>query len=332
VCSVADVDQEKRGRGAGAGRGEDQVKWTANVGLDAIAVAGGERLPIQALEMLESLPAQAIGSMEASGAGCFRRIDDFDADLFATTIGRSLAAGDVRAEDLAGVVCAIDTHLEWPMVDAIRSLGVGRVALIQLGFQDCTSGAALWAAAQLLSGDDSARNVLLIFAAQHPRGTSRLSPGARLYSDGLVCALLRKDSYRYRMSAVDFYFDPLLHGYNGSTLSFAQNLRRSSQGLASVTRDVVPPPGELTDRDLLICTNGVSAHFDLLATLLRTPRSLVYDGNLAERGHAYACDNLISLSDANDEGRVHEGGRVCLISWSPIVSSAIRLEVGPAGP
>lgn len=302
------------------------MEQDAQVGLDAIAVLGGERVPIRDLERIEQLPPGATYPMLESGLGYFRRIDEFDEEKFARTVGETLTRGGLAAESLAGVVCVIDAHLEWPMVNALRSLGVGRLPLVQLGLQDCTSGAAFWTAAQLLARSDTAQDVLLIFAAQHPRETSRLTPGARVCSDGLACALVRKHHYRYRLAAVDFHFDLLMHGYNAKTLSFAQNLRRSSQGIVSVARAVLPQ-GKLSESDLVICTNGIAAHFDIVSSLLRVPRSLVYDGNLEERGHAYACDNLISLSDAEAGGRFQEGSRVCLLSWTPIVSSATLLEV-----
>jgi len=70
----------------------------------------------------------------------------------------------------------------------------------------------------------------------------------------------------------------------------------------------------------------------IFATQIGTPRSKLFDANIARFAHAYAADNLINLADAMALDGIEQGRHVLLLGTGPETWGGCVLRAAVAQP
>ena len=298
----------------------------ASAFVASIACDVGEAVRISSLSDTESASPSTIADLRKLGLEYYRRANRDPSAAIRATIESALSDAKRATTDIGAVACLISPHLHTALMAALQEIKIRAVPIVEIGLQDCSCGAAVWAATALLDGGVAKSHVLLVMAAEQAAGEKRLASGNdRVFSDAIVCSVISNVSGLYNIRANAFLSDPNMHPASGAQLNFGAQLKTSARNLRDVcSRVMTGQPGWNAD-DLIICTNANSSLFSIVSTLLDVPRWIVYDADLRNFAHTFWCDNFLAVHHAVTLGRM-TARRIVLLSWSPIVVSATLLE------
>lgn len=154
---------------------------------------------------------------------------------------------------------------------------------------------------------------------------SRLSQDSSLIvGDGAAsCVLSRQPSGLEVIDAFTIDDDRFLLGENKFD-RLSRQLKALTNAVGAAYERARVPARQIR---YLLATNGSKLLLSILARAAQIPIEHVYFGGLTKFGHAFSCDNLVSLRTMLSNNMVRYGDYVLLISWSPRVLGVAIIRV-----
>ena len=310
----------------------------ANRFLSGIAYSVDTPHPIESLRESEGISSEVLNELKGRGLRQFYRDTRTIPEMCMSTAEETLRLTGLKPEEIDLILLAT-SNADWvntldaetDLFSVFRKSGFIRTRLIGLSLQACSAfGEAACIADGLISGQNPARNVLVIFFGRKET-PSRLGPAAStVYSDGAASCIVSADKGCFEICASESLFNIHL-GAMGRLGNFDQFLG-GVQDLAEISRSVYERTGiQPQDISALFCTNGSLVHLRVMANAAKIPLERVYSEDVARFAHVYSCDNLISLKNYSNEKTLVPGSYYLLLGWSPhIFSAAILRYVGSA--
>lgn len=298
----------------------------ATVYLSGLAHELGTRTPLARID--EPTLREQLETLHRQGLRHCRVADRSVADLAAGSARRTLAA--VPPDTVDAVVFCTDTSPElsptaevWAFLDAV---GLPRTPATFVSGSGCGNlGPALTVArGMVLTGDRSA--VLVVTADRVRSGTRYLANGQTAMSDGAASCVVSTTSF-----GAGFELRALADScrVDIGTIAVTPILvaRATTQGIRAAVRGVTEPLSLATDdfRYLLTGNYGRSA-LEFLATSAGVPTDRVVTPLLADTGHCFAGDALITLSSLVDGDQIGDGDQALVLTVSPRSWSAAAVR------
>ncbi|MGF1431312.1 hypothetical protein [Kitasatospora sp. LaBMicrA B282] len=302
------------------------------VHLSAIAVELGARVPIADLDD-PSVTAE-VANLHAGGLRYCRVAEQDVVELAATAARRTLAAAGAPAVD--AVVHATDSpYRETATKDGwavLSGAGVPTAPTVAVGGSASANLAAALRVATGLLVAERLDTVLLVSADRITDGARYQPVGVTVLSDGAAACLISRTPHGpgYRVLGVSTAIQA--DAVEVSNSLKAANLVKLGVTAARERLLADLPEPERGFRHL------VTGHYSLatrtfLSRLCGLDLTAVHTPAVAEVGHSFSADLLLSLASLHEQGLVEPGDRVLVLATSPRSWSLIALEftTGPAG-
>ena len=299
--------------------------------ISGIAYSVGTSHCIESLQESEGISPEVLGDLKGRGLRNFYQDTRSIPEMCMAAAEATLRLMDLKPEEI-DVILLSTSNADWvntldaetALFTVFRKCGFIRTRLIGLSLQACSAlGETVRIAADLVSGQDPVKRVLLIIFGRKET-PSRLGPAAStVYSDGAASCIVSADKGGFEICASESLFNIHL-GAMGRLGNFDQFLG-GVQDLGEISRSVYRKAGiGPEDVKVLFCTNGSLVHLRVMANAAKIPSDRVYGKDVGRFAHVYSCDNLISLKNYSSEQILQPGSYYLLLGWSPhIVSGAI---------
>lgn len=308
----------------------------ANRYLSGVAYSVGTPCSIESLRESEGVSPEILNDLKGRGLRNFYQDTRSIPEMCMSTAEETLKLSGLKPEEIDLILLAT-SNADWvntldaetDLFSIFRKSGFIRTRLIGLSLQACSAfGEAVRIAADLTTGQNPAKNVLVILFGRKET-PSRLGPAAStVYSDGAASCIVSADKGNFEICASESLFNIHL-GAMGRLGNFDQFVG-GVQDITEISRGVFEKAGiQPEDISALFCTNGSLVHLRVMANAAKVAPDRVYSEDVARFAHVYSCDNLISLKNYSSEKTLAPGSYYLLLGWSPhIVSAAVLRYVG----
>jgi len=288
----------------------------APVHLSAIGYACGAPLPLR--DLAEPMPVDL--TLPEYGLATYRRSDEPGWRLAVAAAQRSLSAAP-HQPDLLVYVTETDQDPADGVARIADALGLPTVAHVSVGGHGCGNlGPALRLASDALAAGRCDR-VLLVLADRADQRPRVMTSGLSVFSDGSACCLVSREPVgagpRFTVDAVVTRSRVRPGTADWDMLHLAELAAECAEGIAEETGR---RPAAF-DHVLFANYRIVSQRF--FASALRGPQDRLLVGPVAELGHCFSADLLITLDQYAD--RITPGGHVLASAIGPHSWSAIAI-------
>lgn len=306
---------------------------SAAIGLSGLSYVSGPTEPLGDWGVRTGLASDVLRQLSQAGLKVVARKPDDDRAALAECMSAAVAQASLRPGDIAAI-CFAPPSIEWARADeadlfeALAAAGFGRVPVIGIGLQGC---GAIGAVLEIASGLAFRRQgaVLLVLSALPRDGAGFDARSLRLFSCGAACAVLAPDAGTFRVLATETVSDVglALGRFQGAAAAAFQD---SWHLLRAVVGELMSAANCTAGEIAHVCGSNVNQQALLaIAMAAGVPHQRVWAGGLAELGHLYSADALISLARLERSGRLHAGERVLVVGWSEWVIGGAVLEYSP---
>lgn len=245
----------------------------------------------------------------------------------------AVAQAGLRPGDITAI-CFAPPSFDWSrdaeadLFEALDRSDFRRLPVISLGLQGC---GAIGAAIEVASGLVLRRGgpVLIVLSALPRGGASFDAAAMRLFSCGVACAVLVPGARPFRVLAAATTSDVALAVGNFREVETAA-FQDSWHLLRAAIGDLLTAAGSEARDIAFVCGSNVNEQALMaIAMAAGVPRERVWAGGLAELGHLYSADALISLARLERSGNLRAGDRILVVGWSEWVISGTVLEYSP---
>lgn len=303
--------------------------------ISGIAYSMGTPVCIESLKESEGVSQEVLNELRDRGLRIFFQDKRSIPEMCMATAEETLKLTGLKPEEI-DVILLSTSNADWvntldaetELFTVFRKSGFIRMRLIGLSLQACSAfGEAARIAADLISGQNPVKRVLLIIFGRQET-PKRLGPAAStVYSDGAASCIV-SDQGDFEICVSESLFNIHL-GAMGRLGNFDQFVG-GVQDLGEISRSVYRKAGIGPENiQALFCTNGSLVHLRVMANAAKVPADRVYSADVSRFAHVYSCDNLISLKNYSGEQALEPGSFYLLLGWSPhIVSAAILRYAG----
>lgn len=304
-----------------------------NVRLAGLSYIAGPTESIEDWSAREGLAPDILRHLSQAGLRVVARQPDDARATLADCMSAAVANAGLRPADIAAV-CFAPPSFHWSqdaeadLFEALAGSGFRRLPVVGIGLQRCGAiGAAIETAAGLALRRQGA--VLIVLSALPREGAGFDASSMRLFSCGVACAVLAPGAGIFRVLATTTTNDV------GMALGrFREAGTAAFQDSWHLLRDAVGELMAAADskaRDIaFVCGSNVNQQALLaIAMAAGIPRERVWAGGLADLGHLYSADALVSLARLERSGNLRPGDRTLVVGWSEWVISGMVLEYSP---
>jgi len=305
--------------------------------IGGIAYRVGDAVPIE--ELFESNPegTAALNFFLARGLKYFRRQSAPVQGMFRECISETLFKSGTSAAALAAVLVDIDAWCfseadRLQILESLHLSGFGNVPVIGVGLQSCSAAATtLELADRLVRTDEEHRPVLVLICGRPAPGENRIDDARKtILSDGVAACIVSAGRGEFQILSSATSTDLAAAREKARGGNQAVSLVSNCSNIAAVATEIRARAGvSADDIDQLFCTNGSSIYLNFAAEAAEVGLGRVYSDDVANLGHIFSCDNLISLATYAERRRYRNGDKYMLIGWSAyVISGAILLYCG----
>jgi 3-oxoacyl-[acyl-carrier-protein] synthase-3 len=262
-----------------------------------------------------------------SGLAYYRASDQEIWQLAAAAGIRTLAVS-AELPDLLIYVTENDHHSSDSMTCLMRALDLPAARYLRISGHDCGNlGPALVLARQALASGEH-RRVLLLLADKALDDDRNPANGLSVISDGAVACLLtdRPPGFGRAKFAV--------HGMTAVTDLHSANPSQAGQGIMPMMALVVAGSTaitqqtgrELKDFDHLVFPNYRKTTQEFLCSALGAPPERLLVGPMAEFGHCFSADILMTLRHCTNTGQIRPNDHVLASSDGPTSWTTLSVE------
>jgi 3-oxoacyl-[acyl-carrier-protein] synthase-3 len=314
------------------------VKGT-NCFLSGVAYSVGTPQSIESLREIEDISEEVLKDLKERGLRNFYQDSRTIPEMCISTAEETLKLTGLKHEEIDVILLATSNaawvntlDAETDLFSVFRKSGFVRTRLIGLALQACSAfGEAARIAADLISGQNPAKNVLIILFGRKET-PSRIGPAAStIYSDGAASCIVSANHGSFEICASESVFN--IHLGAMGRLGNLDQFVGGVQDITGISKNVLEKAGlQPQDISVLFCTNGSLVHLRVMGNAAKIAPERVYNEDVARFAHVYSCDNLISLKNYSMEKTLAPDSYYLLLGWSPhIVSAAILRYVGDYG-
>jgi 3-oxoacyl-[acyl-carrier-protein] synthase-3 len=303
-----------------------------DIGLAGISYLSGPAESIDDWSARERLAPDVVRQLSQAGLRFVARQPDDARAALADCMSTAVAQAGLRPDDITAI-CFVPPSFEWSQgaeADLFEALAVShfrRLPVVGVGLQGC---GAIGAAIEVASGLALRRGAVLIVLSALPRqGASVDARSMRLFSCGVACAVLipERGTFRILATATTCDVDVALGSFRGGETAAFQD---SWQLLRAAVGELMAAADSKAGDIAFVCGSNVNEQALLaIAMAAGIPRGRVWAGGLAELGHLYSADALVSLARLERSGSLRPGDRILVVGWSEWVTSGMVLEYSP---
>lgn len=304
-----------------------------DIGLAGISCLSGPAESIDDWSARERLAPDVVQQLSQAGLRFVARQPDDARAALADCMSTVVAQADLRPDDITAI-CFVPPSFEWSQgaeADLFEALAVSdfrRLPVVGVGLQGC---GAIGATIEIASGLALRRQgaVLIVLSALPRQGASFDARSMRLFSCGVACAVLMPGRGTFRILATATTSDVglALGSFRGRETAAFQD---SWQLLRAAVGELMAAADSKAGDIAFVCGSNVNEQALLaIAMAAGVPRERVWAGGLAELGHLYSADALISLARLERSGSLRPGDRILAVGWSEWVISGTVLEYSP---
>lgn len=309
-----------------------------NCFLSGAAYSMGTLQPIENLMEIEGISAEVLNELKGRGLRNFYQDSRSIPEMCMSTAEETLRLTAVEPEEV-DVILLATSNADWVntldaethLFSVFRKSGFIRTRLIGLSLQACSAfGEAARIASDLATGQNPAKNVLIIHFGRKET-PSRLGPAAStVYSDGAASCMVSASQMSADHGSFEICASESIFNIHLGAMGRLGNMDQFVGGVHDITeisKRVLQKTGiQPQDISTLFCTNGSLVHLRVMANAAQVAPDKVYNKDVARFAHVYSCDNLISLKNYSEEMPLTPGSHYLLLEWSPHVVSAAVLR------
>lgn len=303
------------------------------IGLAGIGYISGPAKSIDDWSSRAGLAPEIVRQLSQAGLRFVARQPDDGRAALADCMSAAVARAGLKPDDITAI-CFVPPSFAWSqdaeadVLEALAVSGFRRLPVVGVGLQGC---GAIGAAIEVASGLALRRQgaVLIVFSALPRQGASFDAPSMRLFSCGVACAVLipGRGTFRILTTATTSDVDLAIGSLRGGDAAAFQD---SWQLLRAAVGELMAAAGSKARDIAFVCGSNVNQQALLaIAMAAGIPRERVWAGGLAELGHLYSADALVSLTHLERSGRLRPGDRILVVGWSEWVISGTVLEYSP---
>jgi 3-oxoacyl-[acyl-carrier-protein] synthase-3 len=291
--------------------------------LSAIEYAHGGQRSIA--ELSGQLDAELLGP--DTGLSCYRSSDMEIWQLAASAAGRTVAAC-AQPPDLLVYVTENDHESSGSLTRLVRSLGLPATRYLRVSGHDCGNlGPALLLAGQALASGEH-RGVLLLLADKVIDGNRNQADGLSVVSDGAVACLVTGEpsapgGVSFAVHAVSAVTDSQAADLGEAGDRIMATVALSVAGTAAMTQQTAL---EVKDFDHLVFPNYRMIIQQFLCSAMGAPPERLLAGPMAEYGHCFSADVLVTLAHCASTGGIRPGDRVLACADGPSSWTTLSVE------
>ncbi|MEU8925658.1 3-oxoacyl-[acyl-carrier-protein] synthase III C-terminal domain-containing protein [Kitasatospora sp. NPDC048545] len=291
--------------------------------LSAIAYVHGERRPIA--ELSGRLDPELLDP--ASGLSWYRA-DDRDIWRLAAAAAARTVETAAEPPDLLVYVTENDHGSSDSLSRLVCELGLPDIRYLRVSGHDCGNlGPALHLAAQALASGEHHR-VLLLLADRVLDGDRSQADTLSVVSDGAAACLVTVEDPG--PGGVRF----AVHGVSTVTGAVAGAGGAAGDRILATVALAVAGTGEIARRtgravedfDHLLFPNYRTVAQQFLCSAMGVPLDRLLAGPVAEFGHCFSADSLVSLAHCADRGEIRPGAHVLAFGDGPSSWSSLAVE------
>lgn len=288
--------------------------------LSAIEYVHGDRHDIA--ELAGQLDPELLGP--DTGLSCYRASDLDIWQLAAAAAARTVKAA-ATPPDLVVYMTENDHVASDSLNNLVRSLDLPAARYVRGSGHDCGNlGPALSLARQALAGGEH-RQVLVVLADKVIDGDRSQADKLSVVSDGAAACLVTAeppdtDDVRFAVDGISTVTDSDAASDSEAGGRILATVALAAAGTAAIT---VHTGREVTDFDHLLFPNYRAVAQQFLCSALGVPMEKLLFGPMAEFGHCFSSDSLVSLAHCADTGEIRPGDHVLAFadgqySWSSV--------------
>jgi 3-oxoacyl-[acyl-carrier-protein] synthase III len=277
--------------------------------------------------------AELYGRLDAELVGpdsglSYYRASDLEIWQLAAAAGTRTLAVAAEPPDLLVYVTENDHDSSGSMMRLMRALDLPAVRYLRMSGHDCGNlGPALVLARQALaSGEHS--TVLLLLADKALDGDRKSANRLSVISDGAVACLVtdRPPGFggaKFTINGMEAITD--LHAANPAEAddSIMSTVAQSVAGVTAITHQT---GRELKDFDHLVFPNYRMINQQFLCSAMGAPLEQLLVGPMAEFGHCFSADILMTLGHCADTGQIRPGDQVLASCDGPTSWTTLSVE------
>ncbi|WP_441247695.1 3-oxoacyl-[acyl-carrier-protein] synthase III C-terminal domain-containing protein [Kitasatospora sp. McL0602] len=290
--------------------------------LSAVAYEHGERRSIA--ELSGQLDAELLGPDTGL---CWYRASDREIWELARAAAARTLADCPEPPDLLVYVTENDHGSSDSLVRLVSSLDLPATAYLRVSGHDCGNlGPALLLAEQAIAAGEH-RRVLVLLADRVLDGDRSQADTLSVVSDGAAACLVTAEALdvagaRYAVHAVSTATDSTAAaGEEGDRILGTVALSGTATG--AVTRRTGREPA---DFDHLLFPNYRTISQQFLCSAMGVPVDRLLVGPVAEFGHCFSADVLVSLAHCADTGQIRPGDHVLAFGDGPNSWTSLAVE------
>ncbi|RKT12290.1 3-oxoacyl-[acyl-carrier-protein] synthase-3 [Streptomyces sp. 1114.5] len=299
--------------------------------LSALAYVHGERRPIA--ELADRLAPELLAP--DTGLAWYRASEREIWQLAAEAGARTVEAA-VEPPDLLVYVSENDHGSSDSLTHLVRALGLPATRYLRVSGHDCGNlGPALHLAGQALASGEH-RRVLLLMADRVLDGDRSQADTLSVVSDGAVACLvtagepdggtddeLSSDGVRFAVHGVSTVTDAEAGAGAGVGDRILATVALAVAGTAEIARQC---GRAAEDFDHLLFPNYRTVAQQFLCSAMGVPVERVLFGPMAEYGHCFSADSLVSLAHCAERGGIRPGEHVLAFGDGPNSWSSLAVE------
>jgi 3-oxoacyl-[acyl-carrier-protein] synthase III len=299
--------------------------------LSSIAYTFGSRVPIR--DLSDAVVSNQLDTLHQQGIVHCRVASEPPVRLAAESALRTIREARLSSVDAAIYCC--DSPSESPpttqMWDFLQAIGASSTGAITVGGSGCANLATGLAVAGKLASTTSASSVLLVTTDRMEGATRYLPSGVTVLSDGAASCMvgLSPSGPGFRILAISSVTEADLD----PTATQMQVAKVAMKGIKAATGQVLDAiSAKPADCRYLITGNHGAAARAFLAMAGGFEPERGYAPHVADIGHCFAADTLISLATLVREQSLQYGDLLMLLNTSERSWTAIAIECSrPAG-
>ena len=250
--------------------------------------------------------------MKKNGLGYYHVATDLSVHELAIRAARQLLLeNDVNPSTIGAVVFTHTLQLTIPAppvsmsAEIKKALGLRKAVCFSISQQNCASFmTALRLAKSMIAVRPRVDAVLIVSADKTISESQRNLGSYAIQSDGACAFLVKRDAPYNRIGSVVMYVDSRYHAGLNKSDELAQ---RYAQQFGTVAYRTISSAIKASGRQptyfkYLLTPNANLAAFRSAAKLAGISSESLYTKNIFDKGHSYASDQIINLSDLIEEG------------------------------
>ena len=305
----------------------------SDIRLAGLSYVAGPTRPLETWCAERGLAPEVVGQLSLAGLRFVAEQPEDRRSALAECMRLAVARAGIEP-DAISAVCFVPPSFEWSrlaeadLFESLAAASFARLPVVGVGLQGCGAIGAVVEFGTTLALRRPGP-VLLVLSAMPREGAGFDARTTRLFSCGAACAVLAPGHGTYRVLAAATTSDIAL-ARSSFQASGASTFRESWHLLRGALAELMAAASCAAGDIAFVCGSNVNEQALMtIAMAAGIPRERVWTGGLAELGHLYSADALVSLARLEEGGHLRPGDRILVAGWSEWVVSGVVLEFIP---